>query len=287
MCYAVIEIGGTKSRIAVTDSLSELTQEPVSVETDSDPERAVGELVRWVEKLAGGKKLLNVAMGIRGQIAEDKRSMHRDTILRDWVDFPIVEKLEKKFKVPVYLENDTALAGLGEAVFGAGSPFELVAYHSVSAGVGGVRIDNKRIDEASIGFEPGHQIIDIDRTVLGDDISPTLENLVSGSAVEKRMGVKPHEIDQSDVIWETLADYLGQGLRNTILYWSPDVIVLGGSMIVGSPRIQIDDIRRATVRALDGFTDSPFITLSTHKDQSGLYGALAYLGQQTEEPYAT
>ena len=60
------------------------------------------------------------------------------------------------------------------------------------------------------------------------------------------MGVKPYEIPQADAIWDQLAYYLAHGLRNSILYWSPDVIVLGGSMIIGDPRILLDDIIKHT-----------------------------------------
>jgi len=179
--------------------------------------------------------------------------------------------------VPIFLENDSALAGVGEAMFGAGRGSEIVAYHTISTGVGGVKIEDGEIDDASTGFEPGHQILDIDRTVLGEDITPTLENLVSGTAVAERFGVKAYEIPQSDIVWDELAEYLAQGLRNTILYWSPDVIVLGGSMILGDPAISVDTIRKYTVKAIDDFTVTPLIVKAELGDHAGLYGALAIL----------
>jgi fructokinase len=123
-------------------------------------------------------------------------------------------------------------------------------------------------------------VLDIDRTILGDDISPTLENLVSGTALEQRFGVKAYDIPQSDVVWNELAEYLAQGLRNTILYWSPDAIILGGSMIIGDPRIEIDAIRKYTVAALDGFVPSPLITTAKLGDEAGLFGGLAILSRR-------
>jgi len=135
---------------------------------------------------------------------------------------------------------------------------------------------------ATVGFEPGHQILDVDRTILGDEISPTLENLVSGTAVENRLGIKPYDIPQTDLLWKELAGYLAQGLRNTVMYWSPEVIVLGGSMIIGDPRIEIADIRRETVEVLDGFVECPFITEAKLGDEAGLYGAMAILKKHNE-----
>jgi len=222
-----------------------------------------------------------IAGGIRGRLAEDKSGIENDGILTKWAGESVVGHLQNEFgDIPVFLENDTAIAGVGEATFGAGAGLEIVAYHTVSSGVGGVKIENGEIDHADVGFEPGHQILDIDRTIMGEDITPTLENMVSGTAVKNRMGVEPYEIPQSDVLWDDLAGYLAQGLRNTILYWSPDAIVLGGSMIIGDPSIKIDTIRKATAEALDGFEATPLIVQAKLGDEAGLWGGLALLARR-------
>ncbi len=220
-----------------------------------------------------------IAGGIRGLIADDRSGIQNDAILADWAGKSLARSLKKHFEAPLVIENDTAVAGLGEAHHGAGKGMPIVAYHTISTGVGGVKIVDGRIDAATQGFEPGHQIIDIDRTVLGEEVTPTLENLISGAGLEARMGTAPKDIPQSDVVWKDLAGYLAQGLRNTTLYWSPDVIVLGGSMILGEPKIELTDIRKATVEALDGFVDCPHITTAALGDAAGLWGALVLARQ--------
>jgi predicted NBD/HSP70 family sugar kinase len=278
MSYLVFDIGGTKTRVAVSDDL-ETFIDHISFKTPADPKTGVAEICAAVKKLCDCE-IDGIAGGIRGRLTEDKQAMENDGVLKKWAGFPIVDTLKKTFKCPVFLENDAAIAGVGEAVFGAGKGLDIVAYHTVSTGVGGAKIEHGQIDEASVGFEPGRQILDIDRTILGDDIEPTLENLVSGTAVGERFNCKAYEIPQSDALWDELAEYLAQGLRNTILYWSPDAIVLGGSMIIGDPRIEIDPIRRYTVAALDGFVEAPLIATAKLGDEAGLYGGLAILKQR-------
>lgn len=276
MTYVLFDIGGTKLRVAVSHD-GEKIAEVESFKTPANPHKAVAELAQRIKRLApdGDYK---IAGGVRGFLNEDHTGIEHDGILTDWVGVSIVDELSALLDgASILLENDNAMAGLGEAVHGAGKGVDIVVYHTVSTGVGGTRIESGEIDRASVGFEPGHQILDVDRTILGEDVTPTLENLVSGSALERRMNAKPYEIDQSDVIWDELAGYLGQGLRNSILYWSPDIIILGGSMMIGDPRISIDSVRKATVDALEGIQDSPFITLAALGDEAGLYGALALL----------
>lgn len=274
--YILFDIGGTKTRVAVSADLQTFS-DVESFKTPAKFEEAVEKIAGAVTKLSKEQPQA-MAGGVRGVINEQKTSIQNDAVLTKWIGKDLVAALQKKIAdVPVFLENDSAIAGVGEAVFGAGEGLEIVAYHTISTGVGGVKVEDGDIDDASIGFEPGHQILDIDRTILGDDIAPTLENLVSGTAVGERFGVKAYEIPQSDVVWDELAEYLAQGLRNTILYWSPDVIVLGGAMIVGNPAIPVDAIRKYTVESLDGFVTAPLITEAKLGDEAGLYGAMAIL----------
>lgn len=274
--YVLFDIGGTKTRVAISTDLKTLANH-TSFKTPSSFAEGMKKLTSTINTMCEGTPPTAIAGGIRGVLEDDKSGIHNDSILNKWMGKSVVAELKKTFKVPIHLENDAALAGLGEAVYGAGKGLEIIAYHTVSTGVGGVKIENGQIDHASTGFEPGHQILDIDRTVLGDDIEPTLENLVSGAAIELRFGCKPYEIDQSDVLWEDLAEYLAQGLRNTVLYWSPDAIILGGSMMIGDPKIMVDSVRKYTVASLDGFVPCPFICEAKLGDEAGLYGAMALL----------
>lgn len=280
MSYIVFSIGRSNIKIAVATDIDTLDVIE-NIPTPTDAELGIKKIIKIADELRGQKEPPSGIVGaVRGQLDESKSCIKHDKFLKGWLDYPIVETLEKYWGCHVFLENDSALTGLGEAVYGAGKDFSLIVYHTISSGVGGVKVEYGWIDDASTGFEPGHQIIDIDRTVLGTNITPTLENLVSGVAVEERTGIKPQDISQNDVIWDNLAEYLGQGLRNTILYWSPEVVVLGGQMILGEPRIPIESIRNHTVDALDGFMDCPYITTATLGDTGILRGALHYLGQQ-------
>lgn len=278
--YLLFDIGGTKTRLAVTHDLK-VIEDRRKFDTPHLFEDGIARFIDEAEVLLQGRAVEALAGGIRGPLNHEKTSIISDTVLTDWVAKPLGESLVKAFGAPVFLENDTAMVGLGEAHFGAGRGYDLVAYHTVSTGVGGARIVGGKIDVASIGFEPGKQIVDLDYTKLGGD-TDTLEELISGEALEKRRGVKPYEVPQSDPVWDELARYLATGLKNTVAYWSPDVIVLGGSMVVGDPRIPLAPIRLHMNALLGGLMPCPPIFDATLKDEGGLYGAMALIKQKLE-----
>ncbi len=273
MSYFLFDVGGTWTHFALGTSDGDLSNIK-RIKTPAKPQKFIDQAQAFVDT---NSDLSGVAGGVRGVLSEDKVGIEHDHILTDWVGYDLKNALSDAFSLNVILENDAAIAGLGEARYGAGKGADVVVYHDISTGVGGARIVHGVLDTIGLAFEPGLQIIDIDQTVLGPGVPPTLENLVSGKAVAERMGMPAQEILQEDVIWHDLAEYLASGLRNSILYWSPEMIVLGGAMMYGNPHIPLDAVRQETVKALDGVVECPFITLGTLKQDAGLYGALALL----------
>lgn len=276
--YVLFDIGGTKTRVAVSRDLKTFTAE--KFETPKRFEEGIERIGFAVERLAEGEPLKGAAGGIRGPLNKEKTTIVSETVLTDWVGKPIKKTLEARLGVPVNLENDAALGALGEANFGAGKGYDIVAYLTVSTGVGGARVVNGVLDEASTNFEPGHQIVDIDGSTEGGTKPDTLQGLISGSAFEHTREIKPYEVPQANPVWDQLAKYLAYGLKNTIVYWSPDVIVLGGSMILGDPRILLPDIVEHTDAVLAGEQPCPPIFDAALGDDVGLYGALALLRKQ-------
>lgn len=277
--YILFDIGGTKTRVAFSSDLQSY-ETPVKFNTPIEYRAGMAALKAGIETVRKGREIKALGGGIRGPLNHEKTGIVSESVLTDWVGRKITEDLSKEYGAPTYLENDTALVGLGEVHFGAGKGYDVVAYHTVSTGVGGARYVHGKIDVASVGFEPGHQTLDIDSSILGQHVEHTLENLVSGSALEKRRGVKPYEISQKDAVWDELAAILAHGLKNTIMYWSPHAIVLGGSMIVGDPRITLQSIISHTKEVIGDFVPCPIIVDALLKDEGGLYGSMTLIAQK-------
>lgn len=275
--YVVFDIGGTKTRLG-TSRDGETIERTVIIETPVSYEAGLIEIKQAASALLAGEAALAVGGCIAGPFSQKKNALVRAPHLRDWVGRPFGKELEGFFNAPVYVENDAVLAGLGEATHGAGKGFEIVAYITVSTGVGGARIVHGKVDEKSIGFEPGHQIIDVDRTILPDAQGIYFEDFVSGTSVAKRTGKKPKEITEP-IFWDGMAKILAYGLNNTIVHWSPDVVVIGGSMITGDPVIPLETVERYLKEILKIYPEIPAIKKAELGDIGGLYGGLEYIKQ--------
>lgn len=271
----LFDIGGTKMRVAYSESENSF-DEPKVVATPTNYEEGLSTFVELIKDCAQGRPIKSIVGGIAGPFDEKKRSLVGSPNLKGWIGKPLKNDLSRLFEAPVFIENDSAMVGLGEANFGAGRNFPIVAYITVSTGVGGARIVDGKIDEKSIGFEPGHQIVDFGRSIFPDAKGFYAGHVLSGKSVEDRFGMKPKEISDPQ-FWDKMAQYLGLVLNNTAVFWSPDCIVLGGSMITGDPAIPLDKTETYLKEILKIFPELPAIKKAELADFGGLWGALAYL----------
>lgn len=275
--YILFDIGGTKMRVVAADH-EKFLADPVIVSTPKDFTEGIDTLKRIIDNLAQElaaqkREVTAIVGGIAGPLNQEQTTLVNSPNLSGWIGHDIKNTLREAYRVPVELENDAALVGLGEAHFGAGRGKSIVAYLTISTGVGGARIVDGKIDRTSLGFEPGHQIIDPDNSLCPTCEGNDLEAYISGTAIEKRFGMKPYEI-HNDATWDELAKFLAYGLNNTIVHWSPDIVILGGSMMkeVGIP---VPAVRTHLAEIMKIFPNIPEIEKATLADFGGLYGALA------------
>jgi predicted NBD/HSP70 family sugar kinase len=262
MAHILFDIGGTKMRLARRISETEFS-EPIKVETPKDGEEGIRMLLDLAREIAGDDRIESVSGGIAAVIKDGK--IINSSNLKGWigVDFQSIAHTEG---YPMNVRNDASVVGLGEAVFGAGRGRRIVVYITVSTGVGGARIVGGRIDESAFGFEPGHQFLDVEN-------KRTLEDFVSGRGFEARYHKKPYEVDEEGA-WREAAHVLAHGLYNIIVHWSPDVLVVGGPMIIGKPSISLTEVRENLSTITNIFSELPEIKEAELVDNGGLYGAL-------------
>jgi predicted NBD/HSP70 family sugar kinase len=281
--YILFDIGATKMRIARAANLTSFDT-PVILDTPPAFDDGMRLFAETAKRLAGDEKIIAIAGGITGSLSADKRMVEVSPHLPGWAHSAVAARLEDALGAKVYMENDSAIVGLGEVHAGAGKGYPICAYITVSTGVGGARFVDGLLDRKAVGFEPGQIIIDADGNMCPQCEKPgTIEHYVSGTAVEKRFGKKPYEIPQDSPLWNELAEWLSIGLSNIIMTWSPDAVVLGGSMMVGDPAISTAVVRDMLGKNIEIFRKLPEIKRAELGAIGGIHGALVHLTHSLEQ----
>ena len=258
-------------RIAVSSDGKTLAKTKI-IPTLKEFEDGIQQIKQIADELKS-ERIDKIAGGIAGPLDRDKTKLVKSPHIPGWVDKPLKAELEKIFNCPVYLENDTALVGLGEAIKEERVGKNIVVYITVSTGVGGVRIVDGKIDRNYLGFEPGHQVILPNGSPCNCGGIGHLETLVGGYYLERTYKQKPETIKDPRV-WNEVAKYLGLGLSNSIVHWSPDIVILGGAVMKS---VDLQKVKIYLKEYLTIFPNPPEIVLSKLGDEGGLYGALKLL----------
>ncbi len=265
MSKIVFDIGGSNLRVAHVESGS-IGAEKI-MPTPKNPKDALAVFIESIEQVTGGEKVTAIAGGIAGVI-DNFGTVLKSPNLPEWKDFPLAKLFAEHFSIPVTVRNDAEMAGLGEACYGAGSNHSIVAYLGIGTGVGGTRIVGRMPTPHIFGFEPGQQILDtVNKT--------TLESLIGGASLTKKYNLQACDLPRS--VWNELTSVFAAGIMNTIVHWSPDVVVLGGSLMNEDNGFRVGDITDALEKLPSIYLKLPPLLRARLGDKSGLYGALATL----------
>ena len=217
--------------------------------------------------------------GIAGVFSRERNVVVKLPQLPDWQGQLIKKEISEMFTKGVSIENDAVVAGVGEAVHGAGRGEHVVAYVTFGTGLGGAKIVGGNPSHRTYGFEPGHHIVrdksgDIPSCRCGG--SGHWEAYVSGSSIRKKYGKKAKELSRKEL--EEVMDIIAIGLHNLHMIWSPGVFVLGGG-VVNDDVFDISYIQEKLEDFNFMFPETPKIKKAELGDWSGLYGALSLLAK--------
>ena len=267
--YIACDIGGTKFRVAKSADCVNF-DEPVIEETPGNPKEGLQLIADTIKSMTKDEEIEGVIFGIAGVLNEDHSFLIKSPHLPAWERINLKEFFENELGgAKIYIENDTDIVGLGEAVDGAGKGFEICVYITISTGIGGVKIVNGKFEKNRYGFEPGFQIIN-------NESGQNFEDLASGTAVEEKFRMHPKEVAKTPE-WDRIEDDIAVGLHNSIIHWSPDILVIGGSM---SKDLDADRMRGKIAPRMKIHPELPEIRIATLGSIGGIHGGFAFLRQK-------
>lgn len=217
--YACVDIGGTKTLVAVFNGAGEQVEQ-IKFPTPKSYDTFILELADVVAKLST-KDFLATGAAAPGKIDHTKGWIVSAGNL-GWHNEHLQSDLEKIFNAPALVENDARMAALAEAK-AAGDKYEKVVYITVSTGINiGVCV-NGQLDRALDEAEAGWMTIEENGKLV------PWEKVASGKAIVERYGKRASELEDPEA-WDKISRLLAKGLTSIIAIIQPDLIVFGGGV---------------------------------------------------------
>lgn len=255
-----VDLGATHAHVALIDGggrvLSEATSE-LRIATEPDDvlryiARRVGELLsrsgRSIAELAG------VGVGIPGPVRFATQRPNMPPLMPGWHDYPITLRLSEALGVPVFLDNDANLMGLGEArARYADSPSLLFIKVGTGIGAGVILHGQPERGIAGGAGDIGHiRIVGQDKGKLCScGATGCLATEASGGALARQLSEAGRNVSSTaDVarlisvgdpltvsLVERAGHLLGEVLATSVALLNPAVLVLGGLLPSAGPQL--------------------------------------------------
>lgn len=169
----------------------------------------------------------------------------------NWTNVNLKSILQKKYNLPVIIENEANAGAYGEKKFGAGKEFENIIYVSAGIGIGVGLILNGSLYKGSNGFsgELGHMTIQVNGSKCRCGNDGCWELYASEQALINNAGLldiplpSNKEGDLNNLLtlaengnkeviklFEQTGDYLGVGINNIINIFNPQQVIIGNRM---------------------------------------------------------
>lgn len=143
-------------RAAIINENYEIEKKLVEPTTRNSVDNFLNQISSLVEKINPSRnKIECISIAIPGKIRWDGFVYELPNI--GIKNIPLAEFLNRKFGNTVYVNNDAEMAGLGEAILGSGKEYKNVFFFTISTGVGGAYIQNKRLK--IVDDEIGHTLV--------------------------------------------------------------------------------------------------------------------------------
>jgi glucokinase len=274
--FGAIDIGGTKLLAAVAgDDLR-----PGAAERRATPSTdPIGTLVAMLDEVRAGASLQAIAVATPGPFdREHGATLDPPNVPNAWLDLPLRDELQARYGCPVVVENDANCAALAEALHGAAAGLRHVVYYTVSTGIGSGVVHDGRLLVGRHDTEGGHQVLwpswlgGAPRCGCGG--YGCLEGLASGSAIERRFGVRAEQLDDQ-AAWDDVGRWLGLAVVNATALHDPDAVVFGGGVCAAWDRFW--PAMAATIDTHLRLQPAPQVLRAALGDDRNLWGALALL----------
>lgn len=277
--FGAIDIGGTKLLAAVAGD--DLRPGP-SVHRATPRDGAIDTLTAMLDEARSGARLDGIAVATPGPFDRERGViLNPPNLPPGWLDLPVADALSAHYGCRVLLENDANCAGLAEALYGAAAGLAHVMYYTVSTGIGSGVVHDGRLLVGRHDTEGGHQVLWPswlgDAPPCGCGGRGCLEALASGSAIERRFGVRAEEL-RSDAAWDDVGRWLGLAVVNATALHDPDAVVFGGGVCAAWDRFWPS--MSATIDLHLRLQPKPRVLRAALGEDRNMWGALALLRER-------
>ncbi len=228
MKFIGVDLGGTNVRagLVAKDKILALEKRPTFA--NASRKAVIEEICRTIEAVFK-PDVRGIGIGVPS-VVDANGVVHSVANIPSWHKVPLKKILEKRFDVPVFVNNDAKCFALGEFHYGAGRGYKNIVGLILGTGMGaGVIIDGKLFSGTNgAAGELGHMPY----------LESEFEHYCSGRFFQREFGIDAFTAEQradaddakAKKMFDVFGHHLGNAIQAVLYAYDPEVIVMGGGV---------------------------------------------------------
>jgi predicted NBD/HSP70 family sugar kinase len=314
-CVIGVDLGKDKIRMARCDLSGNILEKHVGSKIFYKDKELLNKIIKEIEQFIDRANLSDsqkqersplkvICLGVPGDIDITTGKVISASLFEDWENLELKEIFTERFGLPIYIENSTNIAAMGENYCGEGRKFRDIVFLEVSEGIGaGIIIDNHIFRGSyNAAGEVGFMVAGLENLYFAYKNKGYMERVASPGSIEKQAiqaikdgkktlikEIVSNDLTKIDSSIVCRAAILGDSLANEIikeivehlavivinltLILNPQIIVIGGDICT------LPDVNKLFIEPLKSITkgivpfEIPEIKLSLLGEDGGIIGA--------------
>ena len=224
-----VDLGGTNFKAGLVSDGNIILEAYNSVHRDASKSELIQTLFKTIDEVFT-ENVKGIGVGVPGVVDSTKGIIYDILNLPMWKEVPLRDLLEKRYNVPVFINNDANCFAIGEKIYGKGKPYSNFVGLSIGTGLGmGVIINGHLYSGVFCGAG------EIGMVGYKDSI---VEYYASSLFFEREYQQNPKEMSelafqgdkQALKIFSEFGMNLGNAINNILYMYAPEAIIIGGSI---------------------------------------------------------
>jgi glucokinase len=278
--YLGIDIGGT-SIVAARFSDNEMLDKK---EVPTGADRPAGQIMESLYEaiaLVLTPEVVGIGIGMPGFMNVETGEIMQINNIPSFNGYAIKPRVEEKFNLPTFQNNDANCFALGETYYGAGKKYTNLVGVTLGTGLGGGIILNRKIHTGLMGGAGELGCVPFHGGISEDICSAALfKNKYRTTGTELYKKAKAG--DQAALaVFDELAHNIGELFRIVMYVLAPEAFIVGGS-VANSWDLLEKPLREEVNNFLVPMISKNVDLVKAELDNAGLYGAAALCISQME-----
>ena len=252
-----VDLGGTSIKFGVVDAANSIVfKDSVATPKNGGAEAIATAIAEKCLEITAKFPISSVGLGTPGIINFESKTVRAANL--PFNNTPLVEMLEKKLKLPVFMNNDANCAALGEAIAGEGKEAKNMVMVTLGTGIGGgIIIDKKIYVGAGEAGEIGHMcveaggkkcacgaqgcwecyasataLVEATKEAANNNPDSILAKLAAKNGVDGKtvFDAVKENCPVGQAVLDKYLTYLSVGIKNIVNVFNPDIVVISGGL---------------------------------------------------------